>query len=107
MPSSFVRRTFMRQLARVVTLLAVALAASTGTAWADLNFTDPLPLPKSTPDDKGKTEMQGGEPSLAFDPAGDGHFYAVAPGGNDKGVNFWGSSDFGSTWPILKTAGSI
>ena len=50
--------------------------------------------------------MQGGEPSLAFDPSGDGHLYSVAPGGADKGVNFWGSADNGATWQYVRTIGS-
>src|SRR5207244_2429296 len=90
----------------LLTVLAAALAASTGTAWAAFNFTDPVALPKSLPDAKGNTEMQGGEPSLAFDPSGDGHLYSVAPGGQDKGINFWGSADNGITWQYVRTIGS-
>ena len=86
----------------LLAVLAVALTASTGTAWAAFNFTDPVALPKSLPDAKGNTEMQGGEPSLAFDPSGDGHLYSVAPGGQGPGgVNFWGSADNGVTWSYI------
>src|SRR5207247_1174113 len=91
----------------LLAVLAVALTASTGTAWAAFNFTDPVALPKSLPDAKGNTEMQGGEPSLAFDPSGDGHLYSVAPGGQGPGgVNFWGSADNGVTWQYARAIGS-
>jgi hypothetical protein len=96
----------MRRTPALLFVLIAALAASTGTASAALSFTDPAPLPKSLPGADGSTEMPGGEPSLAFDPSGDGHFYAVAPGGSDKGVNFWGSADNGVTWQYVRTIGS-
>src|SRR5438270_10717639 len=85
----------------LVTVVA-ALALSTGTASA-LTLSDPVPLPKSLP---GDNQMQGGEPSLAFDPTGDGHLYSVAPGGNDKGINFWGSADNGNSWQYVRTIGA-
>src|SRR5207248_1866866 len=98
-----------RNMTRTHVLLALvvaALAASAGTAQAALNFTDPAALPRSLPGDH---QLQGGEPSLAFDPSGDGHFYAVAPGAEglgDKGVGFWGSADDGLHWPYVRSVGS-
>jgi hypothetical protein len=75
----------------------------TASASADLTFGTPAPLPKSLPQDH---QMQGGEPSLAFDPNGDGHLYSVAPGGEDKGINFWASPDGGNSWQYVRTIGS-
>jgi hypothetical protein len=86
----------------LVTVVAFALIP-TGTAAAALTFSDPAPLPKSLPQ---AHQMQGGEPSLAFDPSGDGHLYSVAPGGEDKGINFWASPDGGNTWNYVRTIGS-
>jgi hypothetical protein len=86
----------------LVAVVAIA-AVPTASAAAALNLSDPVALPKSLP---GTDQMQGGEPSMAFDPSGDGHLYAVAPGGKDKGVNFWGSADGGATWPYVRTIGS-
>src|SRR5436853_2548339 len=88
----------------LVFLVAGALAAVTGTAQAGLSFTGPAALPKSLP---GKGQLQGGEPSLAYDPSGDGHVYSVAPGGDgSNGVSFWGSSDGGLTFPYARAIGS-
>jgi hypothetical protein len=75
----------------------------TASAGAALTMSDPAALPKSLP---GTGQMQGGEPSLAFDPGGNGHLYSVAPGGADKGVNFWASPDGGNTWNYVRTIGS-
>src|SRR6476646_1035738 len=91
-----------RCLCVLVTVVAVVLIP-TASASADLMFGTPAPLPKSLPQDH---QMQGGEPSLAFDPTGDGHLYSVAPGGADKGINFWGSADNGATWQYVRTIGS-
>jgi hypothetical protein len=89
---------------RCLLIAVVAVAAvPTASAAAALNLSDPVALPKSLP---GTGQMQGGEPSLAFDPTGDGHLYAVAPGGADKGINFWGSGDNGATWQYVRTIGS-
>lgn len=86
-------------------LLTVVAAALVLTASASaLTLSDPVALPGSLP---GAKQMQGGEPSLAFDPTGDGHLYAVAPGGNDnKGVNFWASPDRGNSWNYVRSIGS-
>lgn len=94
----------MTRTTLLLTVLALTLALLTGTAYASLSFTDPAPLPRSLP---GDNQLQGGEPSLAFDPAGDGHFYAVAPGGDgSNGVSFWGSADDGLHWPYVRAIGS-
>lgn len=88
----------------LVLTVAIGLGISTATAHAAISFTDPAALPRSLPGDK---QLPGWEPSLAFDPAGDGHFYAVAPGGEEgKGAAFWGSADDGLTWPFVRAVGS-
>ena len=86
----------------VLLTFAASMLLSTGSAAA-LTFSGATPLPKSLPQDH---QMQGGEPSMAFDPSGDGHLYAVAPGGEDKGVNFWASANGGNTWQYVRTIGS-
>src|SRR3954468_19541397 len=91
-----------RRCCVLVTVVAFVLIP-TASASADLTFSTPAPLPKSLPQDH---QMQGGEPSLAFDPSGDGHLYSVAPGGEDKGVNFWASPDGGNSWQYVRTIGS-
>src|SRR4051794_11795948 len=97
MPSSLVSSTFKGSLGRVLrsvfqgerpldmsrfrcvlVTVVVAVLIPTATASAQVTFGTPAPLPKSLPQDH---QMQGGEPSLAFDPSGDGHLYSVAPGG--------------------------
>ena len=88
--------------ALLVTALPVLAAASTAAAQP-LGFGPPVKLPDSPP---GENTMEGGEPSVAFDGSGDGHVYVVAPGGGDRGINFWASSDHGLTWPLFKTVGS-
>ena len=88
---------------RHLLVAVVALAALPTSAAMALTVSDPVPLPKSLP---GSGQMQGGEPSLAFDPTGDGHLYSVTPGGSDKGVNFWASSDGGNSWQYVKTIGA-
>src|SRR3954466_8297015 len=87
----------------VLVTVVVCVLLPTAAASAALTFSDPAALPKSLPQ---KHQMQGGEPSMAFDPPADGHLYAVAPGGEDKGVNFWASPDGGNTWKYVRTIGS-
>jgi hypothetical protein len=86
---------------------ALALAAAVApAALAEPNaFSAPQALPGSLP---GSDQFQGGEPSVEFDPAADGHVYAVAPGGNGSGpgVGFWRSSDHGQTWHDGQAIGS-
>jgi len=54
-----------------------------------------------------KGELQGGEPSVAFDP--DGRWtYIVAPGGGENGgVGFWRSPDRGRSFPRGRSLGSL
>src|SRR3954453_9378144 len=87
----------------VLVTVVVCVLVPTTAATAALNLSDPVALPKSLPQ---AHQMQGGEPSLAFDPSGDGHLYSVAPGGEDKGINFWASPDEGNSWQYVRTIGS-
>jgi hypothetical protein len=60
----------------------------------------------------------GGEPSLAFDPSGNGSVYVVAPqgiptganlllgGAVTKGIGFWASHDHGRSFPVTSNIGS-
>src|SRR4051812_38008342 len=91
------------RMRRIVLLMAAlaALAFASVAAAADVQFSQPLKLPNSKPDGP----LAGGEPSVAFDPTGDGHVYADAPGG-PSGVSFWASDDGGQTWPVAKGIGS-
>ena len=67
------------------------------------SFTHPVKLLNSPP----KGELQGGEPSVAFDP--DGRWvYVVAPGGGENGgVGFWRSPDRGRSFPRGRSLGSL
>src|SRR5436190_21805685 len=95
----------MRAKVVIFVFVLTLLLATTGTAGAALKFSDPVALPKSLPADN---QLQGGEPSLAFDPSGDGHLYSVAPGADgSNGVGFWGSADNGATWQFAKPIGSL
>src|SRR4051795_15669 len=87
----------------LVVAVVAALLVPTASAGSALTLSDPAALPKSLPQEH---QMQGGEPSMAFDPTGDGHLYSVAPGGEDKGVNFWASADGGNFWNYFRTIGS-
>src|SRR5256885_11381174 len=89
---------------RATSLLLTVLGtlALSGSALAQTPvFTPPLKLPHSKPEGA----FAGGEPSVAYDPTGDGHVYADAPGG-PQGVSFWASADGGDTWPIAQAIGS-
>ena len=82
--------------------LVLAIAAPSAPARG-LSFTRPLKLPNSPP----KGELQGGEPSVAFD-SGGRYVYVAAPGGGENGgVGFWRSSDGGRTFPRGKSLGSL
>src|SRR4051794_41858067 len=81
-------------------VVAAALLLPAPALAADPAFTAPLKLPQSKPEGP----LAGGEPSVAYDPTGDGHVYADAPGG-PQGVSFWASRDGGDTWPIAKALG--
>src|SRR3954466_14532325 len=93
----------MSRICSVVVVVVTALLVLTSAASAALTLSDPAALPQSLPQ---AHQMQGGEPSMAFDPTGDGHLYAVAPGGEDQGVNFWASPNGGNTWQFVHTIGS-
>src|SRR5438067_1841607 len=100
-------------LAGVLALLAAPAALAAG-----LQFSPPLLLPHGDP--KGADYLSGGEPTLAFDPTGDGHTYVTAPQFIPTGVNhacnqtgiltcsstnsptgigYWASDDHGTSWP--------
>src|SRR3954463_6003256 len=87
----------------VLVTVVVCVLVPTSAASAALTFSDPAALPKSLPQ---AHQMQGGEPSMAFDPTGDGHLYAVAPGGEDKGGQWWASPQGGNTPRYVRTIGS-
>src|SRR3954452_18356815 len=84
---------------------ALALAAGAAPAAADPNaFSAPQALPGSLP---GNEQFNGGQPSVEFDPAADGHVYAVAPGADgSNGVGFWRSADHGATFAGAQAIGS-
>lgn len=94
-------------------LLVSAPAALAGT----LSFTAPQQLPHGDPN--AKPFQSGGEPSIAFDPNGDGHVYVTAPqgipavagavltGGSQTGVGYWASADHGLSWPVSGLTGTL
>jgi hypothetical protein len=92
-------------------LLAGAAALCALLAWAPGanaragHFSPPQKLPKTPP----KGNLQGGEPSVAFD-SGGRYAYVVAPGGgapSGGGVGFWRSSNGGRTFPKARAIGSL
>jgi hypothetical protein len=87
-----------------VVLAGVALALAASSAGArGLSFANPLKLPNSPP----KGELQGGEPSVAFD-SGGRYVYVVAPGGGENGgVGFWRSANGGRAFAKGKSLGSL
>ena len=102
---------------RSLLLGAVCLLLAAAPASADL-FANPTRLPNGDPN--AHPYFSGGEPSIAFDPAGDGHVYVTAPqriptaagggqvtGDPTTGIGFWASGDHGSTFgPALATGAS-
>src|SRR5258706_7765443 len=87
----------------VVVGLAVVANGPAGALTGSLAFSAPLQLKK----------WAGGEPSLAFDPRGNGSVYVVAPQSvpsavngvfgfpaGSNGVGFWASTDHGRTFPL-------
>src|SRR4051794_29767668 len=107
---------------RALALLALLLATPAAARADGLSFSTPQRLPHGDP--KSADYLSGGEPSIAFDPAGDGHLYVTAPqfiptgvneGGNvilgalglgsasptnsATGIGYWASDDHGRTWP--------
>jgi hypothetical protein len=96
---------------------AAVLGAAAGPAAAgSLSFTSPQQLPHGNPAQH--PYYGGGEPSIAFDPSGDGHVYVTAPQGipavvgsvagadASQGVAFWGSADHGVSFPVFQNTGS-
>src|SRR3954471_3499078 len=92
-----------RSAVAAAVLAGVALALAAPSAGArGLSFSNPLKLPNSPP----KGELQGGEPSVAFD-SGGRYVYVVAPGGGENGgVGFWRSANRGRTFARGKSLGS-
>jgi hypothetical protein len=109
---------------RLRSLLFLALAAALWAIGAGepalaagLSFTPPAQLPHGDPAQK--PFYGGGEPSIAFDPSGDGHVYVTAPqgiptavgaalgaGDSAQGVVFWGSGDHGASFPNTQITGA-
>lgn len=89
-------------VAAVGAVVALALGLASPPALG-VSFTKPLKLPNTPP----KGELQGGEPSVAFDSDGQ-HVYIVAPGGGENGgVGFWRSTNGGRTFPSGRSLGSL
>src|SRR3954451_3007676 len=88
------------RLTLVLACLAALLLAAPALAESPV-FTAPLKLPKSRPEGT----FAGGEPSVAYDPTGDGDVYAHALGG-PAAVSFraWRAGD--APWPTAKAIGS-
>src|SRR4051794_3461424 len=105
-------------------LVTLLVAAGADSALADgLQFGAPLLLPHGTPNKP--DYLSGGEPSIAFDPNGDGHLYVTAPQFIPTGVNhacnqiiecsptnsptgigYWASDDHGASWPRSGNTGT-
>ncbi|HKN93624.1 MAG TPA: hypothetical protein VJU60_04765 [Thermoleophilaceae bacterium] len=92
------------RIALTVVAALFALGAGTAQAAAPLHFTAPTALPGSLPTDN--PQRQGGEPSVAFDPAGQ-LVYAASPGAPDHGGNFWRSTDGGRTFQPGISVGGV
>jgi hypothetical protein len=103
---------------KVLVVLVAALALPSAARAGSLSFTTPLQLPHGDPNVHPR--YGGGEPSIAFDPAGDGHVYVTAPqgipavlgplvgaGDSSTGVGYWASADGGKTWPVSGTTGTL
>ena len=104
-----------RFLVPICALAALALPAS---ASAGVAFSPPQQLPHGDP--TAHPFYSGGEPSIAFDPSGDGHVYVTAPQGiptkagsvvgsdADQGVSAWASGNFGQSFDtnVLTGAGN-
>ena len=91
----------------IAAVVATGFALTANSAQA-LEYTAPQQLPK----------WAGGEPSLAYDPAGNGNVFVTAPqgipsaagavlsGSAEKGVGFWGSHDGGLSFPEVLNTGT-
>jgi hypothetical protein len=106
----------MRAL-RLPLLAATLLLALAGPASAAGLFETPRLLPNGDPN--AHPFYGGGEPSIAFDPTGDGHVYVTAPqgiptaasgaagaGDSTQGVAFWGSADHAASFPTVRNTGA-
>src|SRR3954462_13847265 len=108
----------MLRLLRLFLLAAAISLLTAGSALgAGLQFSAPVQLPNGNPD--AHPFYTGGEPSIAFDPNGDGHLYVTAPefipaalnstfgltdGG--QGVAYWASDNGGASWPRVGLTGT-
>src|SRR4051794_32350468 len=72
------------RILRSLLLAAASLAVGASPAGAALTFTAPQRLPHGDPAQH--PFYGGGEPSIAFDPSGDGHVYVVAPQASPRGA---------------------
>jgi hypothetical protein len=97
--------------ARSTAWMAATLVLALPAGASALSFGPPNLLPHGDP--KASDYRPGGEPSMEFDPSGDGHLYVTAPqsvpaalGSSGVGVSTWASSDFGATWPVSVLTGA-
>src|SRR5205823_2094263 len=103
-----VRRGSLRwivALALAVAAPALLLAGGAQARTPALRFTAPFALPHSLP----PGDMNGGEPSVAYDPANHNYVYVVAPGASSEGpggIDMWISHDAGRSWPVAKNIGA-
>src|SRR3954468_4879460 len=107
----------MRVLSSTLLAILAPAACAVPAGAAGLSFSSPVQLPHGDPAQH--PDYGGGEPSLAFDPSGDGHVYVPAPqgipaalgsavGAGDaaQGVAVWASADHGATWPTSTITGA-
>src|SRR3954453_19414114 len=109
----------MLRLLRLFLLAAAVSLLTAGSALAaGLQFSAPVQLPNGNPD--AHPYYSGGEPSIAFDPNGDGHVYVTAPQfiptgvdnaaaqGPDSNVrvSVLSSSDSGQSFPLNVLTGA-
>src|SRR3954471_18084337 len=107
----------MRVLSSTLLAILASAACAVPAGAAGLSFSSPVQLPHGDP--AKHPAYGGGEPSLAFDPSGDGHVYVTAPqgiptaagnvlGAGDaaQGVALWASGDHGATWPTTTITGA-
>jgi hypothetical protein len=98
-----VGRLALRACTTIAACAAVGMLLAAGASARGLSFTHPLKLRNSPP----KGNLQGGEPSVAFDPGGR-WVYVVAPGGGENGgVGFWRSRDGGRRFTRGRSLGSL
>jgi len=84
----------------IATLALAAVLLAPGASARGPSFTHPVKLLNSPP----KGELQGGEPSVAFDP--DGRWtYIVAPGGGENGGRLLALARQGAKLPTRQEPG--